>query len=296
MDCKTVLNYLDLFRTGELEGPMQTEIDRHLDDCPECSEDLSRLKVFSQEALRLPASAPAAIAEAVAAKTGDRYGRVETDLGPVWVVYTSKGIAMIVPVDSDGTDFELECQTKIGRRPRPSAVPERYARLVGAAAAGRTSTSPPVDLSWLSEFQQDVLRLLQRIPRGEVRPYSWIAREAGRPRAVRAAASVIARNPMPFLIPCHRVVPLNGGVGNYAFGATMKSRLLSSEGVAVDELEKLARQGVRFIGSDTTKIYCFPSCKDARRITAPHRVVFRDEEAAEQQGYRPCRHCRPVAC
>ncbi len=295
MDCKTVLNHLDIFRTGELEERMQNDIDSHLGGCPECSEDLSRLELFSQTALYLDSPAPVSLAEGVAALTRDRYGLVDTIQGPVWVAYTADGIAMTMPVNASEDDFERVCQARIGRRPRSGSVPDRYARLVVDAAAGRPTRSVPVDLSWLSEFQQDVLRLLQKVPRGEVRPYSWIAREIGRPRAIRAAAGVIANNPMPFLIPCHRVVPLAGGVGNYAFGSSMKRRLLEAEGVAVDELEALARQGVRFVGSDTTKVYCFPSCKDARRITRRHRVEFKDEAEAEWRGYRPCHHCRPAA-
>ncbi len=295
MDCKTVLNHLDIFRTGELEKHMQNEIDLHLNDCPECSEDLARLELFSQTAAQLDLRAPVSIAAEVSARTGDRYGLVDTGLGGVWVAYSSNGITMILPVVEGSGDFEKDFQARIGRRPRAAAVPDRLARLVIEAAAGRSTRKAPVDLSWLSEFQQDVLRLLQRVPRGEVRPYSWIAREAGRPRAVRAAASVIANNPMPFVIPCHRVIPLNGGVGNYAFGSSMKRRLLQAEGVAVDELDDLARHGVRFVGSDTTKIYCFPSCKDARRITPRHRVEFKDEIEAERHGYRPCQRCRPAA-
>ena len=60
------------------------------------------------------------------------------------------------------------------------------------------------------------------IPSGEVRPYGWVAREIGRPKAVRAVGSALGRNPVPVLIPCHRVVRSDGHVGNYGLGVPMK--------------------------------------------------------------------------
>ena len=60
-------------------------------------------------------------------------------------------------------------------------------------------------------------------------------------------------------------------------------------------IERTASRGVRYVGSDTTGIYCFPTCRHAKRITDPHRVEFRSEEAAEANGYRACKVCRPAA-
>jgi methylated-DNA-[protein]-cysteine S-methyltransferase len=66
-----------------------------------------------------------------------------------------------------------------------------------------------------------------------VQTYAWLARKAGRPRAARAVGNTMARNPIPILIPCHRVVPAAGGIGNYGLGAAVKRALLKREGVAV---------------------------------------------------------------
>ncbi len=82
----------------------------------------------------------------------------------------------------------------------------------------RMSMDPPVDLSHLTEFERSVLRKTMEIPRGEVRPYAWVAREIGRPRAVRAVGSALANNPIPFVIPCHRVVRTDGHIGEYGAG------------------------------------------------------------------------------
>ncbi len=153
----------------------------------------------------------------------------------------------------------------------------------------------PVDLGSLSDFQRDVLLKTAEIPPGEVRPYGWVAGEIGRPRAVRAVGTALARNPVPVVVPCHRVVRTDGRIGNYAFGSEVKGALLAAEGVDLGELEALAERGVHFVASARTRIYCHPTCRDARRVTDRHRVEFGNAGEARAAGYRPCRHCRPAA-
>jgi O-6-methylguanine DNA methyltransferase len=87
-----------------------------------------------------------------------------------------------------------------------------------------------VDISDLTPFEQAALRAAARIPPGEVRSYAWVATQIGRPRAARAVGRVMARNPMPLLFPCHRVVDSSGDLHNYYYGLEMKARLLEMEG------------------------------------------------------------------
>jgi O-6-methylguanine DNA methyltransferase len=150
------------------------------------------------------------------------------------------------------------------------------------------------DLRGLSEFEQAVLRKALEIPPGEVRPYSWIAREIGRPKAVRAVGTALGGNPIPLLIPCHRVVRLDGHLGEYGLGAENKRIVLAAEGIDPNRLETLARSGIRYFGSDTTRIFCFPTCRHARRVTDAHRVVFHSDAEATLAGYRACKVCRPA--
>ena len=152
-----------------------------------------------------------------------------------------------------------------------------------------------VDLSRFSEFQQAVLHACRRIPYGKTASYADLARAAGRPGAARAAGSTMARNPMPIVIPCHRVVRADGHIGEYgAGGPEAKRAVLHAEGIDTAGLERLAGRGVRFTGSDTTGIYCFPSCRHARRTMPRHEVGFHSAEEALAAGFRPCRVCRPL--
>jgi hypothetical protein len=101
---------------------------------------------------------------------------------------------------------------------------------------------------------------------------------------------------VPLVVPCHRVVRSDGLIGEYSLGGPGNKRaILAAEGLDPDELESLARRGVRFIGSDTTRIYCLPSCHNARRIQARHRVPLRSAADGVAAGYRACRECRPAS-
>jgi hypothetical protein len=91
------------------------------------------------------------------------------------------------------------------------------------------------------------------------------------------------------------VVRSDGSVGQYGLGVALKRALLSAEGVDLDRLERLAASGVRFVGSETTQVFCVPSCGQARRVTPVHAVFFRSVDAALTGGYRPCSRCRPTS-
>lgn len=86
-----------------------------------------------------------------------------------------------------------------------------------------------LDLRNSTDFQQEVWRLTASIPYGETRAYGWIANELGRPGSVRAVGQAMARNPLPIIIPCHRVVGSNGALGGYSGGLEMKRNLLEME-------------------------------------------------------------------
>jgi methylated-DNA-[protein]-cysteine S-methyltransferase len=101
---------------------------------------------------------------------------------------------------------------------------------IGRYLSGRLrSFSVPCDLSELAGFTRAVLRITARIPYGQVRSYRWIAERLGRPKASRAVGNALARNPVPIIIPCHRVTRSDGALGGYALGLGWKIRLLKLE-------------------------------------------------------------------
>jgi O-6-methylguanine DNA methyltransferase len=241
--------------------------------------------------------APATIAPAVLERLGlgEAYAPVDTPIGRLWVAFRDDVVVALRQAPS-AEAFEARFRREFGRSIAPAdGLPARLAAMLGAVLAGRHRPGPRFELGGLSEFERAVLRKAQEVPAGEVRTYAWVAREIGRPAAVRAVGSALGRNPVPLLIPCHRIVRSDGTISDYIFGPAAKRALLAGEGVDPAMLGRLASGGVRFVGSDTTRIYCFPTCRAARRIADRHRVPFRSERQAAAAGYRPCRLCRPAA-
>jgi O-6-methylguanine DNA methyltransferase len=226
----------------------------------------------------------------------DHYALMPSPLGLIYVAWSSEGISGI-ELAGDPGGFEAEYRGFRGRRVvRAEALPARLAEGVRRRLAGERGGSPPFDLRGLTEFEQAVLRKTLEIPYGEVRPYGWIAREIGRPKAVRAVGTALGGNPIPLAIPCHRVVRSDGLIGEYGLGGPARKReILTKEGADPDRLEGLARRGRRYTGSDTTRIFCFPTCRHARRTTERHTVWFSSAQEAEASRYRPCKVCRPLA-
>lgn len=95
-----------------------------------------------------------------------------------------------------------------------------------------TDFNLPTDISTLTDFQQQVLQATQQIPRGRIATYMDIARKIGNPKAVRAVGQALGRNPIPIVIPCHRVIASNGSLGGYSGGGGIetKAKLLRLEG------------------------------------------------------------------
>jgi len=221
-----------------------------------------------------PEAAPAALARRIAAAaraSGDGLDRLEPRLG---IEATSRGISLV------RTGRAGSPVTAAARRLIEQAREEIHEYLRGQ----RAFFGVPVDLSAVPDFQRRVLEAARRIPFGEARPYAWIAARIGHPRAVRAVGTALGRNPVPLILPCHRVWRSDGGVGGYIFGAGVKERLAALER-ATPVLE----------GCTSTRIVCRVGCVHGRHMRPDNRVVFASVGDARSVGYRPCKRCRPAA-
>lgn len=242
--------------------------------------------------------APDSILPAVLRRVGlaDSYWTLDSPIGAVFVARSKAGISMVSRGKS-ARDFEREFRRRHGRpiHREKSAPPATVRALIRGSKAGQ----PPqlrFDLRGLSEFERAVLGKALEIPPGEVRPYSWIAREIGHPEAVRATGSALAKNPVPLLIPCHRVVRSDGHIGNYSMGGSRaKVTLLQAEGAQPKILQQLAAEGVRYLGNEAGRHYCFPTCGGIQSLVRSNRVRFASAREACAAGYHPCEDCRPAA-
>jgi O-6-methylguanine DNA methyltransferase len=246
----------------------------------------------------LGVAAPARLAPNVLADVGlaDRYARFDSPIGPLVVAWNGLGVSAVEAAPDDAT-FEANHLARTGRRAHPvERVPDRLATAIARRLEGDRRVRIDLDLRGHTDFERDVWQKALEIPRGEVRPYGWIAAEIGRPKAVRAVGTALGHNPVPLIVPCHRVVRSDGTIGQYSLGGPENKRtILEAEGLDVPEMERLAASGVRFIGSDTTKIFCLPTCRHARRVTDRHRLEFHSMADGQARGYRACLVCRPAS-
>lgn len=290
MQCRNVLTRIDALRTSELEVEDQHGVEEHLSTCRSCKNSVDDLREFADVVRTLRVAEPARRCIDELCESFDEF---ETDGRLVRVVFTDRGLRRIDVREVSTDDFVREHEKRFGRTLRRGSLASRMRDAIARLLRGESVTPPTVDLTGLTPFEQEVLHAITHIPHGEVRSYEWVARRVGKPKATRAVGNVMARNPLPFVLPCHRVVPTSGGVGRYAFGPEMKRELLAAEGAPVEELERLAAEGVRYIGSKTTKIFCFPTCRDARRIREENRVELHDATEAHERGFRACKRCTP---
>lgn len=158
------------------------------------------------------------------------YSTISSACGALLVAATEHGVCA-VKIGDDAAVLVRHLQREF-----PAALveeaPRRRNEWIKAIARHLKGDLPSLDLPIdvrATAFQWQVWRALQRIPYGETRAYSEVARSIGRPKAVRAVARACATNPVALVVPCHRVVPSAGGIGGYRWGVNCKQRLLATE-------------------------------------------------------------------
>jgi O-6-methylguanine DNA methyltransferase len=154
---------------------------------------------------------------------------IETPAGRLFVAFNG---AVVTAVACTASAVEASIRARFGRTTQPApALPEPLATVIAEYGQQSGQSALRFDLSDVPTFDQEVLALALQIPRGEVRTYGWLARQLGQPRAAKDVGAALGQNPIPYLIPCHRVVYSDGRIGGYIFGSRAKRALLLAEGV-----------------------------------------------------------------
>jgi O-6-methylguanine DNA methyltransferase len=157
---------------------------------------------------------------------GDRVG---LDSG-VYAAIGADGIRFVAP-SLDAAEFAIAYREFCGGMVEPGDADD-YAEEISAIVNGENAAEL-CDLGSVTTFTRRVLEATCEIRRGETRSYQWLARRIGMPEAARAVGNALGSNPLPLVIPCHRIVRGDGSIGGYAFGSRMKQALLETEGVAL---------------------------------------------------------------
>jgi methylated-DNA-[protein]-cysteine S-methyltransferase len=193
--------------------------------------------------LRLRAGPPitAETPDLAAAATADgildvAYATTDSPLGPLLLAGTDRGLVRIAYLDF--TDRDAVLQSLADRvSPRMLEAPRRLdeprRELEDYFDGRRRAFQVSLDRRLMSEFTRRILTATAAIPYGSVSTYGAIARSAGSPRGSRAAGNALGSNPIPIVIPCHRVLHAGGGIGGYTGGVERKRALLAIESGAV---------------------------------------------------------------
>ena len=143
---------------------------------------------------------------------------ISTKLGSIGLTFSDRGVT--------GLTFRRQPTPS---RKLPAFVRAAIRQLQQFAAGQPVRFTVPLDLGAGTTFQQSVWRTLLTIPRGETRTYAWVAQQIGNPKAVRAVGGACGANPVPIIVPCHRVVASGGKLGGFSLGLPLKRRLLVLE-------------------------------------------------------------------
>jgi methylated-DNA-[protein]-cysteine S-methyltransferase len=194
--------------------------------------------VPKRPALDRAAAAAAAARFAILADPDVAYAVVDTPLGQVVAANSRRGLACLSYADfHGGVDGVLEALSA-GLSPRileaPARLDEVRRELDEYFEGRRRGFDVAIDLSLVrTPFSKRLLQATARIPFGETRTYRDMATAAGNPLAVRAAGNALGHNPIPIVVPCHRVLRSGGAIGGYTGGLDRKVKLLATEGIEI---------------------------------------------------------------
>ncbi len=161
-----------------------------------------------------------------------KYVIFESKMGWVGILASAKGLLSIALPQPSAEEASLQLGEQVNQATWSS---EPFADLVGRLTAyfsgHKVSFPDKLDLSAATPFQRDVWAVTQLIPYGETRSYRWVAEQTKRPKAMRAVGHALGKNPLPIVVPCHRVITSGGKLGGFRGGLTMKEHLLRQEAI-----------------------------------------------------------------
>ena len=175
------------------------------------------------------------------------YTTADSPFGPLLLAQTQRGLVRVGLPNQDADELLTDLAERVSPRvlEAPAELDEVRRELDLYFAGKLESFDLPLDWQLSGGFRQRVLRAIDRIPYGQTRSYTEMARKAGNERAVRAAGTACGSKPIPLVVPCHRVLRTGGALGGYGGGLDVKRELLELEGVLEPVLsrERSPRRG-----------------------------------------------------
>lgn len=308
--CLQIENDLLAAAVGEAAPSTARRVERHLATCAPCRREFQAYRAVDDTVATLREEPPPGVALARSREHLERrltdlrqrllaYRVFPSPLGHILIARSELGIALVEYLER-GTSLRasrLRHEPGVEMVEGGGELEGAYRELLEYLDRGRQRLAWPLDLRLArSDFQRTVLQATAAIPYGAVIPYAGIAQEVGKAAAVRAVAQALRWNPLPIVIPCHRVIGTSGALTGYAGGKVdLKRKLLSVEGVPIARRAGdlgIAPQAM-YVLYPGDREYCVPTCPslDGRRPVPLTR--FASREHAEAAGLAPCATCRP---
>ena len=308
--CRAIEPDLVATATGDAAPGAEVRVQEHVATCPPCRDEMERYRSIDRlvgEMRRAPVLGDRAdvvrgdleyrLAElrrkAVAARVW------QSPLGPMLIAKSEQGVLLVEYLDSERGVAASRALRRAGIEVLADETETEafYQQILEYLAGERTRLAWPLDFRLAgSDFQREVLQVTAALPYGAVTSYARLAREIGRPTATRAVAQALRHNPLPIVVPCHRVVGGTGALVGYAGNKLgLKERLLSLEGVPIAQVRK-ERQIVRdhmYVRADHDTAYCLPTCGALPTLPLWRLTLFGSRDRAESAGLGPCSDCRP---
>jgi O-6-methylguanine DNA methyltransferase len=160
-----------------------------------------------------------------------RYASMDSPIGTLWLAASEKGLVAI-EFDRKREQVLAGWKRRFGADAKQDegALKPHIAELEGYFAGALTKFHEPIAFAVGTPFQQKSWKALTTIPYGETRSYRWLAEKVGSPKGYRAVGMANHHNPIPIIVPCHRVVQADGTLGGYGGGLDVKRKLLRLEG------------------------------------------------------------------
>ena len=305
--CREIERDLVAVAAGEAAPVAVRVVERHLAVCRGCRDELERYRVLEGMVtdLRrapLPGADPALSRAELESRLADirarmvAYGIFSSPLGKILIARSELGISLVEYLESESAAKSHLARLAGGEmREDKAGVETVYHELLEYLDHRRTRLDWPLDLRWArSDFQRRVLTATAELPYGAVTSYAGIAQRIGTPSAVRAVAQALRRNPVPIVIPCHRVIGNGGDLTGYAGNKiSLKRTLLSLEGVPMAVRARKIERDHMYIRAGADSEYCVPTCGSLSRQSLAGLTLFGSRGHAEAVGLTPCTSCRP---
>jgi methylated-DNA-[protein]-cysteine S-methyltransferase len=308
--CRAIQPDLVATATGDASAAATARVHEHVAACAPCRREMDRYRSIDRivgDIRRAPM-----VADRADVVRGDLEWRLaelkrravtarvwSSPLGPILIARSDDGVVAVEYLDST----RGAAASRLLRRHGIEIIEDGteteafYQQLLEYLAGDRTRLAWPLDFRLAgSEFQREVLRATAALPYGAVVSYAHLAREIGRPTATRAVAQALRHNPLPIVVPCHRVIGSSGGLTGYAGNKlALKERLLTLEGVPVAHARREGHvvRDAMYVRADHDTEYCVPTCGSLSTLPLWRLTLYAARERAEAAGLAPCTACRP---